>query len=150
MVGITQDSISINHHHEGHAPQFEEVHLLFVAQGHLVIGIGQSDKRQVLCPPIHRERRRPIRADGEDLGPSTCELRIVVAKARQLRAAVWSEEAAQKCEDDGPATEIREADNPATCVANLKIRGALAESVRLRHGRPVLWHSSRSDRTWPA
>ena len=85
---------------QGHASQLEEIHLLPVHARHAMVGIGQADEWNSFILPILFEGGRGIGSDSQDLGSAACEFIIFITQARQLRAAVRSHEAAQKCKNN--------------------------------------------------
>ncbi len=89
-----------------HSSQLEELHLLPVGSCHRMVWIGQSDKRDLLIDPILLKDRQWIGADSQDFHVAAFELFITIPHTRQLRAAVGSHKAAQKCQHDGLATQI--------------------------------------------
>ena len=107
---ITNHAIRIHHADQRHATQLEEINFLPIAARHSMIRIGQTDKRKFMLAPIFPERVFTVRADGENLRATLCELSILITQARQLRAAIRSHEAAQKREHNWLAAIIRKAD----------------------------------------
>lgn len=99
-------AFAIEDHNQRHPTKLEETDLLPVQQGDSVFRIRQSDKRKPFCPPIQTEGRRSIRTHGNNRRIPLHELLMVVPQARQLRAAVGSEEPPQECQDDRPAAVV--------------------------------------------
>ena len=91
-------ALKIHNTIQRHASQLKKIHFLLVHSGNFMIGIWQADKGNIFIAPILLECRRRIRSDRNDLGTVTFELFIFITQARQLRAAIWSHEAAQERE----------------------------------------------------
>ena len=68
--------------------------------------VWKSDKWKSFGPPIQTESRRSIRTDSNNLRIPLLKLLMVVPQARQLRAAVRSEEPPQECQNDRPAAVV--------------------------------------------
>lgn len=113
---VANHPIRIDDRHERHAPQLEEVYFLAVLQRNSVPGIRQSNKWESLRLPVGCKRRYPIRTHRQHLGAPLLELIILVSQARQLRAAIGSEEAPQERKQDGAAAELGQPDRPPLYV----------------------------------
>src|SRR5271157_3689971 len=109
-MSITDHAVRIHHADERHASPLEEIDLLPITQRHLVIRIGQADKWKLVLIPILTKCVLAIRSNGDNLRAAICELCILIAQARQLRAAIWSHEAAQERQHDRLAAIIRKMD----------------------------------------
>ncbi len=125
-MSITDEPVLVNHGYQRHASPFKEVDFLLIQHCHRVIWIRQANKRQSLRAPIQAESARPIRANSQDLCAATGELLIIVPQARQLRAAVGSEEAAQEDQHDRLASIIRETDAAPTRICQFEFPRRLA------------------------
>jgi hypothetical protein len=95
---------------ERHAAQLEDVDLLLVTLRNGVTGIRQTNERDLLCSPIRAERNSGVGTYCQHNGTAAREDVIVIPQARQLRAAVWSEESAQKGQNDRLATIVSQPD----------------------------------------
>jgi hypothetical protein len=93
VMSIPDEALSVNDGNQRHASHFENIDLLLVAQRRGMIRIGQTDKREFFRLPIDTEGLGAIRTDGQDFCAATRKLIVFIAQARQLRAAVRSEEA---------------------------------------------------------
>ena len=115
-------TMPVNDCDQRHAAQLEKLDLLLVAPRHCVIRIGQADKRDALRLPIDTERARAIRTDRQHLRPAARELLIFMAQARQLRAAVGSQETAQKSQHDDLTAIIRKVNETPARIRQFKFR----------------------------
>lgn len=106
-MGILDQALGIDHCHEWHATQLEQVDLLPVQAGDFVLGIRDPDERNALGTPVPAKFAGAVRADGDHFCCPAGELRIVVSQARQLRAAIRSGKAAQKGQHNDMAAKIR-------------------------------------------
>ena len=93
---ILNSTVAIENGHQRHPPELEQVDLLAVEQSDPMPWIWQSNEWNPLGPPIQTKSCRSIRTDRNNLHVSLHKLLIVVAQARQLRAAVRSKESAEK------------------------------------------------------
>jgi len=93
-MSITDHALPIHHADQRHASQLKEIDLLPITQRHLVIRIGQADKRKLLLIPILTKSILAIGTDGKNLCVAICKLSVLIAQARQLRAAIRSHKAA--------------------------------------------------------
>ena len=103
---VLDGTVAIKNGHQRHPPKFEQVDLLAVQQSDSMLRIWQSDKWQSLCPPVQTKDLRPIRSNRKYLHIPPHKRLIVVSQARQLRAAVWSKESAEKRQHDWPAPVV--------------------------------------------
>lgn len=71
-------TVHIHNGHKRHASQLEQVDLLLVAQGDLVIRIGQADERQALCPPVQAKCTDSVGSNCQDFRAATGEFPVVV------------------------------------------------------------------------
>ena len=147
-MDIPDQALCIQYHYQRHASEFEDIHLLSVSSSNMVFRVRQSDERQTLRSPVLTEGIRPVRSNSKNLGPAAGELRVVIPEARQLRTAIWSQEAAQERHDDVPATIVRESDESSAGVPQLEVRSTFTESTSLSHAEPVDSQFARSRRTW--
>ena len=81
-MSITDHAICIHHADQRHASQLEEVDFLLIASRHLVIRIGQADKRKLFISPILTEGVLAIRTNGKNLRTASRELFVLIAQAR--------------------------------------------------------------------
>ena len=93
---IPNDTVAIENRYQRHPSEFEQVDLLAVQKGDLMLRIWQSHKWKSFDPPVQTESCRSIRTDRNDLCSPAHKLRIVVPQARQLRATVRSKKSAEK------------------------------------------------------
>jgi len=105
-MSIPNHSIRVHNTDQRHTAKFEQLDLLFISVGYRVTWVGQADKRKPFFAPILAEGIGLIRADGENLRAAARELIVIIAQARQLRAAVRSKKAAQKSQDNSAAAVI--------------------------------------------
>ena len=92
-MSIPDETLSVNNGYERHAPQFENINLLFIALRCCVIRVGQAYERYFFRFPIETKCTEAIRTHSQDFCTATCELIVFITQARQLRATVGSEEA---------------------------------------------------------
>jgi len=116
-------SVSIHDAVQRHAAQLQEIHLLAISLRDNVSGIRQPNKGDVFMGPVPSEGIHIIGSDRKDLRAATGKFRVAHAQARQLRAAVRSQESAQECQHNGfvPA-KTRETNMITTHVVQFKIR----------------------------
>ena len=81
-----------------HSSQLEEIHFLPVYPCYGMARVRQADKRNLLIHPILLEHGQCIRTDSQNFHAAVFELFVSIPQARQLRAAVRSHKAAQKCQ----------------------------------------------------
>jgi hypothetical protein len=148
-VGKSNQALRINDCHERHAPQLKHVDFLLVAQRYPVVRIRQANEGQSLGTPIEVERGRTVRTNRQDLCAATRELGVVISKARQLRATVWSAKAPQECKKDWAPAVVGETGRPPKRVHQLKLRSGLTLLQKLRHSLPTPLPSPRLHRTLP-
>lgn len=98
---ISDAAFDIHDAIQGHASKLEKIHLLAIFLRDNVIEVGQADKWDVFFFPIFLERVHVIRADSQYLRAACREIFILIAHARQLRAAIRSQESAQERKQDG-------------------------------------------------
>ena len=116
-MDILDDAFGVDHGHERHAPQLEQVDLLPVETGDLMIWIRDPDEWNALRAPIPAKFAGAVRANGDHFYPAAGELRVIVSQTRQLRAAVRSGKAAQESQQDEAPAKILQADKPAVRVS---------------------------------
>lgn len=90
---VTYKTININHHQGRQSSQFEQFYLLAVGIGHLMVRVGQPDKRVLLVTPGTNYLGVIFGANNHNLRIVINELLIIVAQLRQVRAAVRSGQA---------------------------------------------------------
>lgn len=120
-MSIADEAICIHHAAQWHASQLEEIDLLPVLQSNPVIGVRQADKRDALIAPVLLKGGRGIGSHSQDRHTAADEFLVLIPQARQLRAAVRSLKAAQECQQDRPATELRQANAFAVHILQLKV-----------------------------
>ena len=81
-MGITDHALRIHHADQRHASQLEEIDLLPIAQRHLMIRIGQADKRKFMLIPILAECVLAIGTNGKNLRAAARELLVLITQAR--------------------------------------------------------------------
>jgi hypothetical protein len=101
VMNITDIAVHIHDAIHGHAAELEKVDLLLVHPRNSVFGVRQADERNIFLCPILLEGFQSIRTDCHDLGTTRRKARIVITHARQLRAAMRSQKAAQKRKQHG-------------------------------------------------
>jgi hypothetical protein len=75
--------------------------------------------------PVTAISIRAIGADGEDFRVTRGEGRNIVAQAREMGAAVWSQKSAQENQDNVfLRVELRQPDNFAVKIGKLEIRSS--------------------------
>jgi len=77
-MGITDHALRVHHADQRHASQLEEIDLLPIAQRHLMIRIGQADKRKFLLSPILVECVLVIGTNGENFRAAARELFVLI------------------------------------------------------------------------
>lgn len=117
---IPNDSVLINDGHKRHAPKPEDIHLLFITPGDNMRWIRQANERDSLFIPICLKSIRSVWANGENIRAAASEQTIFISEARQLRAAVWSEKAAQENQYNRFAAIIRKADETSIGIFEFK------------------------------
>ena len=65
-----------------HAPQFENINLLFIALRCCVIRVGQAYERYFFRFPIETKCTEAIRTHSQDFCTATCELIVFITQAR--------------------------------------------------------------------
>ena len=100
-MNVADIPVGIDDAIHGHAPELEEIDLLPVHLRNTMVGIGHSDEWDALPLPIPLEGLRSIWTHCKKFCPSIDKACICIAKARQLRTAMWSEKTAQKRKQDG-------------------------------------------------
>ncbi len=86
--------------HRGDAAKFEQVPFLPVQVGDAMFGVGQAGVGEIVFFPIAAVAVGAVGAYGQDFRVTRGKGRVVVAQAREVGAAVWSQKAAQKDQDD--------------------------------------------------
>ena len=90
-----------------HPSQLEQVDFLPICAGNGMLRVGQADEGNPLILPVLTENRCGIGSHSQDFCAAARELFVLIAQARQLRAAVGSHESAQERQDHWPAAKIR-------------------------------------------
>ncbi len=143
----SDQAMAVNDGDERHSSQLEYVDLLLVAQRHCMARIGHAYKRNILRAPINPEGGDRVWANSQDFCPAAGELVISIPQARQLRAAVGSQEATQESQDDWSTPIVREPDKTAMRVGQFKLRRGFAGPHQFRHSSSIRGLSPRSHRT---
>lgn len=133
MLSIADIAFGIHNAVQGHASQLEEIHFLPVDQGNPVLGIGYADEWDPFIAPVLLERRGWVRTDRQNFHTPAFELIISIAQARQLRAAIRSHKAAQKCQQDRSPAKLRQPDPMSINVFRLKIGRRVPRCDQLAH-----------------
>lgn len=100
-MNVADHAIHVDHAVHGHAAKLEQIDLLPVHFCDRVFRVGQTDKGDVLTLPIMLERLKRIGPHCKKLHAARLKPGIGIAKTRQLRAAVRSDEASQKGKQNG-------------------------------------------------
>ena len=111
-----------------------------------MVGIGEADEGHFFRAPILLKGGFGVWANGQDGHVALGELDVIIAEARQRRAAIRSHEAAQEVEQDGLVAQFGEADAATVEVVDLEIGGEFARGEEVGHmgSRVVLvWVSVR-------
>ena len=112
----------VDHRDERHAAHLEDVDFLFVSLCNGVTRIGKTNERKLLRIPISAERQCRVWPNGYHISPAAREFLVLIAQARQLRAAIRSEEATQKGQDDRLPSIICKSDQVAVWIGQLEFR----------------------------
>ena len=83
-----------------HTAKFEKVDFLAIHFRNRMGGIRQANVGYLFIGPVTLKRRQVVGANRQDLCLAGCKGVILIAHARQLRAAVRSKKAAQECKQD--------------------------------------------------
>lgn len=97
---ITDTALRVYNAKQGHASPFKKIHLLSVNRGNMMQWVGQARERQILFLPIALKFSQAIRPKRKNQHTALNKLCILIAQARQRRAAVRSQEAAQKVQNN--------------------------------------------------
>ncbi len=100
-------AVGIDNTIQRHATHLEEVHFLPVGSRDRMVSVRQTDKWDLLLDPVFPEGFGGIGTYSHNFRPATLELFIVIAPARQLRAAVGSHKATQERKHNRLAAKIR-------------------------------------------
>ena len=147
IVSITDIAFAVHDTVQRHATQLKKIHFLLVYSRNTTIFIGQPNKGNLFIRPILFECWRYIGADRQNLSTSAGEFFIFIAQARQLRAAIWSHEAAQKCKHNWFAvTKIHKPHKLPVYIFQFKIRRKFARSDQFTHST-ILSLSAKYRRT---
>jgi len=127
MVCVTDSARAVQHAHKGQSAPLEDSDLLLVQPGHAVARIRQANKRKSILRPVPAEGLQIIGPNCDNLCTERGELLVVVADARQLRAADWSEETPQESQHHhAVASKSRQPDRASIDVAQFEIGRRLA------------------------
>jgi len=88
LAGLIHDDL------RGHSTQFENLDLLAVQFQHMMVGVRQTDKRQLFFLPVLLKRLCVFRPGDEDLRIQRNEFIIIPAQLRHVRAAERSDKTA--------------------------------------------------------
>lgn len=93
-------ALGIDNDDARHASEFEQLELLAELAKDLLIRIRDSRIGDLLFVPVIAQFLRGVWADGDDLGISIYEFRVILAQLRQMPAADWSPETAHQDENN--------------------------------------------------
>lgn len=131
-MGKADAAIFIDHAHERHASELEEVNLLTIRHCHMMFGIGETDERKFFLRPVLLKCGFSIRANGKDLCAAAFEFFVLITHARQRRAAIGSGEAAQEGEHKRLLpTKIGKADAVTVEIIDFKFGGKFARGEQI-------------------
>ena len=133
VMSVTDAAILVNDADERHASEFENVDLLTIENGDAMFGVGDANEGNFFVRPILLKGGFGVWANGQDGHVALGELGMIIAEARQRRAAIRSHEAAQEVEQDGSVAKLGEADAAAVEVVDLKIGGEFARGEEVGH-----------------
>lgn len=148
-MGEPQISLLVNDAVQGHAPEFEQVHLLPIQARHCMVRVGQTDERDAFILPITLEGFGVVRSHREDHRPASRETVIILLQARQLRAAVRSHEPAQKRKHHRLAAKIGQTNGFPLRIRQFEIGSGFSRRDQFTHRRSTLLPSSKYRRTSP-
>lgn len=130
----TDISLFIDHTVQGHASQFEQIDFLPIPSCHGMIGIRQTDERNIFVRPILFKCRRRVGTDCKHLCLTPNKPLIIFTQARQLRAAIRSHEPAQEGKHYRLApTIVRKAHKLAIYICQLKVRSRFSGRDQFTH-----------------
>lgn len=132
-MNIADKPIRIYNADQWHSAKFKNVDLLFVAPRHRMIRIWQPDKWKFFRVPIRTKSTRSIRPDSENFRTAACKLRVINTQARQLRAAIWSEKAAQESQHNRFTAKIRKSDGIFVNIVEFEFKGGFARVKEFCH-----------------
>ncbi len=126
-MNITDAAAGVDDTVERHPPKFEDVDFLPVQARHFMIGVGQTDKREPLSRPVFLKGFHIIGTDRQNLRAARLKFGIVIAQARQLRAAMRSHKAAQKSKENGfAAMKTGKTDDLSIYIGQFEIGGGFS------------------------
>ena len=147
-MSITDHAVRIHHTDERHTSQLEKIHFLPITRRHLMIRIRQANKRKFFFAPIFAELIISIGTDRKNLRAAACELFILITQARQLRAAIWSHEAAQERQHYRLAAIIGKTNQFFIYILKFELNRRFARIQQISHLKLTFWLSSKSHRTF--
>lgn len=113
----------IHNHQRGHSSEFQQTHFLFVLFCDMMLRVCESDKWHLVRRPKQFECRRAIRTNRQNFRIAFYKFLIVLTQLRQMLAAVWSSESAQKRQHDiFFGAKIRQANFVAIRIGQCKVR----------------------------
>lgn len=83
-----------------HAAELEQVDFLPIKLKHAMLGVGQSDKGQLMISPIILKEMLALGANHNDFRVLLNKLVVISAQLRRMLFAKWSEEATIENQDD--------------------------------------------------
>ena len=89
-MSIANEPILIDDGHKRHAPQLKDIDLLFITFCDNMRRVRKTNKWDLLLIPIRSKSVQSIGANGENLCAAARKFCVIIAQARQLRAAIWS------------------------------------------------------------
>ena len=132
-MSITEIAFGIHNTIQWHASQPKEIDFLFIEPRNFMLGVGQTNERNIFILPKTLKLLGVIRPDCHNDCTAFGELLIFITQARQLRAAVRSHEASQKIKYDGSAVKLRQANALALYIIRFKIRSGISRREQLTH-----------------
>ncbi len=115
-------AIAVDDHLGGHAPQAEEIDLLTIELEHLVVRIGQTNKRHRVFTPEALELLLIFWSNDDHNCIAVDKLLIVLAQLRHMLSAEWSLEAPVEDQDYGfTRPEVTQVDRLAVHVGKFEI-----------------------------
>ena len=95
-MSVTDVTLGIQDIVQWHASKLKKINFLFIEARNFMFGVGQANERNVFIFPETLKLLGFIRPNCQNDCAAFGELLMIITQARQLRATVWSHEAAQK------------------------------------------------------
>src|SRR6185436_7187971 len=109
--------------------------------------IRQADKWNLFLLPILLECPKSVRTDCQDHRVTFCEFVVLITQARQLRAAVRSQKAAQEHEHHGSSLKIGQTSATALYISKFEIRSKFPRGNEFTHFEAILLFSPKFRQT---